>query len=322
MAIRRALVLSKRSALDVYTNLHRDPQIMSLIQANHPVVGNLVDRHKTHVETVKFCEDVLRRKPLEWKTVVGDELEAPISDIDLVITIGGDGTILRASHYVDNSASIFGVNSDPSRITEIKENSESFDARRSTGYMCAATAESFEEVLDEILEGKRKPVQLSRILTCIDGVQSHTLALNDVLLAQPCPAAVSSCSFRIRKGDSYDSHFHPVHSRSSGLRVCTAAGSTAAMRSAGGCPMPILSRDLQYMVREPILLPEHSKVMHGWIKTDEVMHIVWGCREGFIYIDGCHVYLPLKYGNTVQISSKCPPLQVYMHPSRLQHVTN
>lgn len=61
----------------------------------------------------------MRRKPLEWKTVVGDELEAPISDIDLVITIGGDGTILRASHYVDNSASIFGVNSDPSRITEV-----------------------------------------------------------------------------------------------------------------------------------------------------------------------------------------------------------
>ncbi|KAH9330380.1 hypothetical protein KI387_002488 [Taxus chinensis] len=322
MAIRRALVLLKRSALDVYTNVYRDPQIMSLIQTSHQVIGNLANRHNTHIETVKFCEDVLRRKPLEWKTVVGDELEAPISDVDLVITIGGDGTLLRASHYVDSSAPIFGVNSDPTRITEIKENLESFDASRSTGYMCAATAESFEQVLDEILEGRRKPVQLSRLSTCIDGVHSHAHALNDVLLAHSCPAAVTHCSFRIIREDSYDSDFPLVHSRSSGLRVCTAAGSTAAMRSAGGCPMPILSRDLQYMVREPILLHDHSKVMHGWIRTNEVMHIVWGCTEGFIYIDGSHVYLPLKYGCTVQISSKSPPLQVYLHSSCLQHDTD
>lgn len=319
MGRRRVLVLLKRSALDLYTNLHKDPNITSLVRSDHQGVGNLVDRHNRHEEAVKFCKDVLCRKPLEFKTVLRDEVNAPIHDVDLVITIGGDGTLLNASHYMDSSVPVFGVNSDPTRITEVEEKLDSFDATRSTGYLCGSTVESFEQVLDEILEGQREPVQLTRILTCIDGIHSHTYALNDILLAHPSPAAVSRCSFRILKEHDYDCCFPLVHSRSSGLRVCTAAGSTAAMYSSGGLPMPILSRNLQYMVREPILLDDHTQFMHGWIQTDEIMNVVWGCRQGFIYLDGSHVFLPLKCGSTVQISSKAPPLKVYLDSSRLEN---
>jgi hypothetical protein len=52
------------------------------------------------------------------------------------------------------------------------------------------------QVLDEILEGTREPVNLQRISTFVDGIKVSSPALNDVLVAHPNPAAVSRCTFR------------------------------------------------------------------------------------------------------------------------------
>eukprot|EP00252_Welwitschia_mirabilis_P001854 TRINITY_DN11811_c0_g2_i1.p1 TRINITY_DN11811_c0_g2~~TRINITY_DN11811_c0_g2_i1.p1 ORF type:complete len:222 (+),score=34.53 TRINITY_DN11811_c0_g2_i1:29-667(+) len=212
---------------------------------------------------------------------------------------------------MDGLVPILGVNSDPTDISEVHSKSDSYDATRSTGHFCASTVECFEQVVDEILEQKREPSKLSRILTCIDGIRCSTLALNDLLIAHPSPAAVSRFSFRILQSND-DSYTSLVHSRSSGLRVCTAAGSTAAMQSAGGFKMDILCRELQYMVREPILSAEKSHLMHGWVKGCQLLHVTWGCRQGFVYIDGSHVYLPIKCGSTIKISPKGAPLQVFL----------
>ncbi|PQQ18704.1 NADH kinase-like isoform X2 [Prunus yedoensis var. nudiflora] len=40
----------------------------------------------------------------------------PIHDVDLVVTVGGDGTLLQASHFIDDSVPVLGVNSDPTRL--------------------------------------------------------------------------------------------------------------------------------------------------------------------------------------------------------------
>lgn len=52
------------------------------------------------------------------------------------------------------------------------------------------------QILDDILHGSTKPVELTRISTFIDGVRMEAAALNDVLIAHPNPAAISRCSFR------------------------------------------------------------------------------------------------------------------------------
>lgn len=41
--------------------------------------------------------------------------------MDLVVTIGGDGTLLQASHLLDDSIPVLGVNSDPTRNEEVRE---------------------------------------------------------------------------------------------------------------------------------------------------------------------------------------------------------
>lgn len=73
-----------------------------------------------HKKAINFCEEVLRNKHVEWKPMFRNNLSQPISDVDLVVTVGGDGTLLQASHVIaDESIPILGVNSDPTQDQEV-----------------------------------------------------------------------------------------------------------------------------------------------------------------------------------------------------------
>ncbi|EFJ19356.1 hypothetical protein SELMODRAFT_419186 [Selaginella moellendorffii] len=310
--MRRVLVLLKRSAYDLYVARHRDPAFVNGSAEKTKVVENLLDRHRVHESTVQKCKDVLANMSLSWDLLLRDELHSPIRNVDLVVTVGGDGTLLQASHYLDDSIPVLGVNSDPTKTDEVQEQQmEEFDATRSRGYFCAATSEDFEQVLGKVISGKLQPKTLRRISTTIDGTLFSTPALNDVLLAHPNPAAVSRCTFSVVNQQTKSGSL--IHSRSSGLRVCTAAGSTAATLSAGGFAMPLESKELQYMLREPILPhPKQKNLMHGFVGSTEAIQVTWGCRQGSIYFDGAHVSAPIKFGTVVTISASGPPVKVFL----------
>lgn len=305
MAMQKLLLLLKPFAVSPQPS-HTHPQVLHFLN----------NRNKVHHDSINFCQEILRKKSVEWKAVHRNDLTQPINDVDLVVTIGGDGTLLQASHFIDDKIPVLGVNSDPTRIDEVEKFSGEFDATRSTGHLCAATVENFEQVLDGILKGRIAPSELTRVMISVNAQRLSTYALNDVLVAHPCPASLSRFSFRITKEGQPCSP--PVNCRSSGLRVSTAAGSTAAMQSAGGFPMPILSRDLQYMVREPISPTAVSDSMHGLIKHDEKMNAMWTCRKGVIYIDGSHINYTIQDGDIIEISSKAPSLNVFLPHHLLQ----
>ncbi|KAK3133142.1 hypothetical protein QOZ80_6AG0532900 [Eleusine coracana subsp. coracana] len=288
--------------------------------ANPKILSYLDDRCRVHKDTINLCESILQSKSLEWTSVQRNQLTQPIRDVDLVIAVGGDGTLLRASHFLDSSVPILGVNSDPTCSKEVDELTNEFDARRSTGYLCAATAGNFEQVLDATLDGSRHPLELARISVKLNGIQLPTYALNDILVSHPCPASVSRFSFRKRSNIGEISHL--VNCRSSGLRVSTAAGSTAAMLSAGGFVMPISSPDLQYMIREPISPMNADKpLLHGLVKQDQQMLVDWYNQEGAVYIDGSHVVYSIQHGDTLDISSDAPSLNVVL-PENLLNKTS
>ncbi|XP_050220658.1 NADH kinase [Mercurialis annua] len=308
MAIRRLLLLLK--PFDVYAVGSKSlPRI-----TNSQVLHYLDNRRKVHKDAVNFCQNILRQKSVDWETILRTDLSQPIRDFDLVVTVGGDGTLLRASHFIDDSIPVVGVNSDPTQAEEVAHLSCEFDATRSTGHLCAATVKNFEQVLDDILAGCKNPCNLTRMSVSINSQPPvSTYALNDMLIAHPCPSTVSRFSFKLEKDSESCSPL--ANCRSSGLRISTAAGSTAAMHSAGGFVMPILSEDLQYMVREPILGGAGngiSNLMHGIIKQDESMEARWFCDEGVVYIDGSHVRHFIQYGDTLQFSSKAPILKVFL----------
>ncbi|KNA12284.1 hypothetical protein SOVF_127380 [Spinacia oleracea] len=178
-------------------------------------------------------------------------------------------------------------------------------------------------VLDEIINRRARACEISRISIRVNSHLLQTHALNDVLIAHPCPASLSRFSFRLNNGEL-------VNCRSSGLRVSTAAGSTAAMLSAGGFVMPILSKDLQYMVREPIPTPtptptptriittgSNSSVVHGWVKSHQTMEITWSTEQGFAYIDGSYIAHPINKGDIIQLSAMAPALNIFLPPHLL-----
>ncbi|XP_038905976.1 NADH kinase isoform X2 [Benincasa hispida] len=286
------------------------PKIM-----NCHILRHLENRNEVHREAINVCKDILQQKDVDWEPVLRNDLSEPISNVDLVVTVGGDGTLLRASHFLDESIPVLGVNSDPTQVDEVEEFSNEFDASRSTGHLCAATVNNFEQVLDSILSGEAVPSKLSRISLSVNSELLTKYPLNDVLIAHPCPASVSRFSFKIRNEQSCSPL---LNCRSSGLRISTAAGSTAAMLSAGGFPMPILSRKLQYMVREPIAPGKLSSFMHETILPDQSIEMAWLCNEGVIYIDGSHICHPIEYGDIVEISSKAPSLRVFL-PHLMMH---
>ncbi|XP_010272705.1 PREDICTED: probable NADH kinase [Nelumbo nucifera] len=308
MSRRRLLLLLK--PFNVYPSRYKDELSRPI---NPQILGYLENRCKVHKDAINICQDILQRKSVDWKPILRNDLVQPIHNVDLVVTVGGDGTLLQASHFMDDSIPVLGVNSDPTQVEEVEEFSDEFDARRSTGYLCAATVKNFEQVLDEILGGHKTPAKLSRISVCVNSHLLPTYALNDILIAHPCPAAVSRFSFRIKRDDQECTPL--VNCRSSGLRVSSAAGSTAAMLSAGGFPMPVASQKLQYMVREPIL-PKAitSNLMHGLIGSEQSMHTVWYNKEGVIYIDGSHIFHSIRHGDNIEISSKAPVLKAFLPP--------
>ncbi|KAG6756366.1 hypothetical protein POTOM_039794 [Populus tomentosa] len=99
-----------------------------------------------------------------------------------------------------------------------------FDATRSIGYLCAATVQSFEQVLDEILASQKVSANLSRISFSVNSQPLSTYVLRQF------HASHSGNDLAIQR-DS-ESCGPLVNCRSSGLRVSTAAGSTAATLSA------------------------------------------------------------------------------------------
>ncbi|KAI3939587.1 hypothetical protein MKX01_038542 [Papaver californicum] len=267
-------------------------------------LNHLDNRGKVHKEAVKFCQDILDRKSVDWVPV-----------LHMVITIGGDGTILHASHFVDDTIPLLGVNSDPTKDDEVEEFNSSFDASRSTGYLCAATVSNFEHVLDDILEGRKEPHELARVGVRVNNQMLSKCGLNDILISHPCPASVSRFSFKIMTCGEPISPM--VNSRSSS-GVSSATGSTAAMLSAGGFQMPVSSQDLQYMVREPILSrASNASLMHGFINSGQSMHVTWYNEDGIIYIDGSHVKHSVRHGDTIEISCKAPPSKVFLRQHSL-----
>ena len=141
---------------------------------------------------------------------------------ELIISVGGDGTVLRAAGTaIAAGRPLMGVNS--GRL----------------GYLCAVRLEDLEletaALFDRLREEKRSMLSVS--------LQGRTsLALNDVVIARRRLAGTLSAE--VRRGDKTLLRF-----RGDGLIIATPTGSTAYSRSAGG---PVLLNDTGCFTLTPI----------------------------------------------------------------------
>ncbi|WP_146408652.1 NAD(+)/NADH kinase [Planctomycetes bacterium Poly21] len=149
-------------------------------------------------------------------------------DVDLVIVLGGDGSILQSARQMGaHQVPVLGINCGH------------------LGFLAALSPEDFLDAWPRVCEGDFHVIDHLMLQVQIirgDAVVAEQLALNEA-------AVLSGPPFSILDIDYYADGELATQYRCDGLIVATPVGSTAHSLSAGG---PIVRRQLQAMILSPI----------------------------------------------------------------------
>lgn len=285
----RVLVVYKKSAYQMHVRERKNPRIVELLARGDPAVERFLEAHRDHVRTIEetraALEAVGARATFRYR---GDE--GLVEDVDLVVTVGGDGTLLRAARWIGPMIPVVAINSAP---------------RDSVGHFCAGSKGQVRPLLEAALAGRLRECRLTRMQVELDDRVLSRRVLNDALFCHASPAATSRYLLRHEKADGVLAEEH----KSSGIWVGPAAGSTAAQRSAGGKLLPIGSKRLQFVVREPYVPPGGSyRMLRGLVEPDERLCIVSKVREGRLFLDGPHQVHEVRMGARVVMRRSDEPL--------------
>jgi NAD+ kinase len=284
MSRAHVLVLSKRTSYRTLVIDEADGLVKSLIARGDPTVSRLRRSHEDHEETRAEVQLALSKLDVDAQFVEGARSRVE-GKFDLVVTIGGDGTLLAASHRIGPDIPLLGVNSAPDH---------------SIGFFCGARKGSVKKALALALEGNMKRTTLTRMRVDLNDKCLHKRVLNDALFCHQVPAATSRYILRVTQGDGGDGHVEEEEQRSSGIWVGPAAGSTAAQRSAGGRVLPLSSHKIQYVVREPYTpLGERLALSRGTIDEEGSLVLLNKMREAKLFLDGHHIVHDATVGDVV-----------------------
>jgi NAD+ kinase len=282
----RVLVIYKKSAYQLMVRERKNARARALLERQDRAVERLLASHEDHVSTIQDARAVLERLGVD--ATFRYRADADTADtFDLVVTIGGDGTLLWASHLVGRQP-MLAINSAP---------------RDSVGYFCAGTKDNLEEVIVGALEHSLDAIELTRVQITLDGELVSKRVLNDVLFCHECPAATTR--YLIRQRDLEEDH------KSSGVWIGPAAGSTAAQRSAGGSVLPPTSTQIQYVVREPYM-PNGTRyrLVKGLVEAEEQLLITSKTHGGRLYVDGPHLRRKVALGSEIGVKRSPEALTV------------
>lgn len=218
LKFKNLLVVVKQTAFEEYNQLKMRGLAPKALRWKR-----LESRYKAHKQCVTNLLAILRAHQVNFSCVNRVELDRQhLSNVDLVVAVGGDGTVLSSAHFLDHGTiPLLGINSDPNKPEDTKVVKTKSDERRSHGALCMCTALDMEEGLSKVLYGQGHLHLRTRIRCKVKSTFSETRlvpALNDLLVANPSPAAVS----RFRMGflelvsDSLPSELYGTITRFSG----------------------------------------------------------------------------------------------------------
>lgn len=275
-----ALVL-KRTSYRKFVVEEHDPVVAKLLRKHDPTVGRLEASHLAHEAAVLEVEETLRELGAEIVSRGGPRARVP-TRVDLVVTVGGDGTLLAASHQLGPKIPLLGINSAP---------------ETSVGFFCGGANGAARATLQRALEGTLPRTELTRMRVELNGKCIHARVLNEALFCHASPAATSRYILRVMKTDG---SFAEEDQRSSGLWIGPAAGSTAAQRSAGGKVLPLVSKRIQYVVREPYTpAGGHFRLAVGLLDADGSLMLRSKMREAKVFLDGHRIVYPVTIGDVL-----------------------
>lgn len=278
----KVLVVSKKTNLELHGETIRKRVQAGLI---HPDYFHLLETtHKEHYETLEALVDLLTKAQIPYSTISRGLYWPDLNEFSTVITVGGDGTLLEASHHIVNNKMILvGVRS----------------AKSSVGKLCYAKTETLELLIKNLKKGTLNPLKVARLQAEVASTESGSTVLskpvlNDFLYTNLALAATTR--YKITLGTHMEGH------RSSGVWVSTPCGSTAAILAAGGKSMDLKSRNFQYAVRELYDFnpaSAHSLAQGEFDPDSDTFRIENLNEKAVLACDGLHGTVPLGFGDVV-----------------------
>jgi NAD+ kinase len=244
------------------------------------------DNHEATLQAVR--RGLTGHKVNEWQV---DRLQ-PQDAVgkDLVVTVGGDGTVLTANS-LDTDTPLLTVNS---------------DLAGSIGKFTRCTAQDFADLFAAWVEGRARLEALPRLQVRIEGGTPWRV-LNDCLISSANPAAMTRY---LLEADG-----QREIQRSSGVWVATAAGSTAAIHSAGLAPWPEVDAPaLLFKVREPFHGQRPLTLLEGRQAPPRGLRLTAAMPGISVFIDGPHLHRGVLPGATVEIGACPTPLNLVAMP--------
>jgi NAD+ kinase len=207
----------------------------------------------------------------------GEKTKAQLNDTDLILSVGGDGTILRSAQaVVPRATPITGIN------------------LGNLGFMTELSADEALEYLPSLLAGEGwidERAMLEAELSATEQEPPRTFhALNDVIVAR------GSVVRLVRVEASIDSQYLATY-KADGVIVATATGSTSYSLAAGGPILYPQSKDLLLVPITPHLSSAYALVLPS--KTVVQLRVV-AAHQSTLSIDG-HINLPLADGASITV---------------------
>lgn len=200
------------------------------------------------------------------------EKASDISKAEVVITLGGDGTVLRA-HSLAQGASFLSIN------------------MGDRGFLAEVRKDEAEKALEELLKGKLEVVERMRLRTELRG-EKIPEALNDVVIFSAVPGKTATLRVSV-DGEEIFSF------RGDGLIVSTPTGSSAYTRAAGG---PVVFPNVECIVITAIC-PSSKHVPPLVVSADSRVEVEVGLpgQACLLVVDGIQ-RATLPHGSKVTVS--------------------
>ncbi|MCP4968821.1 MAG: NAD(+)/NADH kinase [bacterium] len=234
-------------------------------------IGTLVLNGRADVTEVE-AQFAKEAAALGFETVdaLGDEMRNV--DLDLIVGIGGDGTLLRAAHIAHTRrVPVIGIN------------------LGTVGYLTEVEPENIGEMLRRLADGGLGThTRMTVAAEMPDGTTLH--GINDVVMEKVLSQRLVQISIEV------NDEFYTTY-RADGLIVATPLGSTAYSLSAGG---PVVDPDLDVLIMTPVA--PHSLMSRPTVFTPatSLRFTVATERRVRVNLDG-HVGSILEQGESVVV---------------------
>ncbi|MBI2264617.1 MAG: NAD(+)/NADH kinase [Armatimonadetes bacterium] len=115
--IERLLIVSKRTKLEDLADQYGRPdleQLIPLLDSQKADVSALTQEHEIHQSALARVSQAVESLGLSVLTISVTRLRGgDFQDVDLVLSLGGDGTFVTAAHFIPATIPLLGINSNP-----------------------------------------------------------------------------------------------------------------------------------------------------------------------------------------------------------------